>query len=1081
MTDNPSTTPATRGILDLLTDEVRNLAAPVLLASASEGEMAAFLEELGFVPAFLPLDLAALGSAAEAITTAVDDIGRDGEPQDLAAVASSLAQLGRLIEQFRALIAGLEPATLPDELAQAIPHIVEDVASYLVASWIAVAHPRAARVLRGLGVLATKPSQVPQVILTEDGHPAYMPAPIPYLELGTLISWIRDPRATLNTQLFGTPTAPTGAAAIDAIATGLLPRLRDIARDARYPFILGDELDLGPLSEDYARVARATLAVPVGSRDASATLALVLEPGEGGGPSAALLAIDGTVSTNFSLGSWSGTVTFSGQPGLVRIDSAGHVTTDTGSFDASATVAPSELSHPLRIGGSTGTSVEISTVNANAMARFSPGHPAAIKVEVDLNGVRLRIAAGDADSFLQQVVGQLLEEVSGLSLDLTLGWAWGHGVYLRTAAGDAAGRGLVVDRAVDLQVGPLHVSTIHAAVRPEPIDGVETLTVEVGVTAIAALGPFTVTASRFGIAASVAASGHGNLGPVDADLSFDPPSSLGIAIASPAVSGGGFLSFDDRSGTYAGAVELTLVGTVAVSGIGVVTTRMPDGQPGFALLILITAEGFTPVQLGLGFTMTGIGGLIALNRTVDADAVRGGLKDGILDSVLFVKDPVKNADRVLTTLDKVFPVARDRLVVGPLAEISWGTPAIVHLRLALLLDLPMPIRAVVLAALSMTLPEPKAPIVEIHVDAVGELDLSKGRLSLDASLHHSRILTFTLTGDMALRLDWGDQPGFLLSVGGFHPRFTPPPGLRPLKRLSLQLTSSDKPLVRFEAYLAVTSNTLQMGARASVALEVGGFGIEGGGSFDTLIQWAPFHLEADVAAWVRVLAGGQTILSLNLALSVSGPAPWHLTGTAEFHILFISVSVHVDLTLGASASATSPVDVVDVPAIIWERVAAIGSWQAVLPSDTAPGAILQLGPVEDERVVAHPMATVSVRQKVIPLGVPVSHVGAHVPRGGTATHQLTVTTPQGTVAAPLSDLFAPAQFTDVPAEQKLSAPSFRSYTSGFQLAPGAVADTSAPSTSCPAVVDTLDLTGFDAPPVSGGPAAAVAGTGRRAA
>ena len=45
----------------------------------------------------------------------------------------------------------------------------------------------------------------------------------------------------------------------------------------------------------------------------------------------------------------------------------------------------------------------------------------------------------------------------------------------------------------------------------------------------------------------------------------------------------------------------------------------------------------------MGFALTGIGGLLALNRTVNADAVRDGLRDGVLDSVLFVKDPVHNA------------------------------------------------------------------------------------------------------------------------------------------------------------------------------------------------------------------------------------------------------------------------------------------------------------------------------------------------------------------------------------------------------------------------------------------------------
>ena len=166
-------------------------------------------------------------------------------------------------------------------------------------------------------------------------------------------------------------------------------------------------------------------------------------------------------------------------------------------------------------------------------------------------------------------------------------------------------------------------------------------------------------------------------------------------------------------------------------------------------------------------------------------------------------------------------------------------------------------------------------------------------------------------------------------------------------------------MVRFEAYLAITSNTLQMGARATVKLSAGGFGIDGGGSFDTLIQWSPFHLEVDVAAWVRVTAGGTTILSLNLSLSVTGPAPWHLTGTAEFHLLFLSVSVRVDLTLGSSSTATTAVETVDVPGLVWARVSSANAWEAVLPASATPGAVIGGAQPDPTRVLAHPLATVS--------------------------------------------------------------------------------------------------------------------------
>ena len=41
---------------------------------------------------------------------------------------------------------------------------------------------------------------------------------------------------------------------------------------------------------------------------------------------------------------------------------------------------------------------------------------------------------------------------------------------------------------------------------------------------------------------------------------------------------------------------------------------------------------------------------------------------------------------------------------------------------------------------------------------------------------------------MAVRIYWGENANFLLTVGGFHPAYTPPPmGLGPLERLSIDI------------------------------------------------------------------------------------------------------------------------------------------------------------------------------------------------------------------------------------------------------------------------------------------------------
>jgi hypothetical protein len=88
-------------------------------------------------------------------------------------------------------------------------------------------------------------------------------------------------------------------------------------------------------------------------------------------------------------------------------------------------------------------------------------------------------------------------------------------------------------------------------------------------------------------------------------------------------------------------------------------------------------------------------------------------------------------------------------------------------------------------------------------------------VAIDATLHDSRLVRFPLTGDMALRLSYGDQPAFAFAVGGFNPRFAPPPAFPALERLTLTLAKDGgNPTIVCQTYLALTSNTAQLGVRA---------------------------------------------------------------------------------------------------------------------------------------------------------------------------------------------------------------------------------------------------------------------------
>lgn len=540
------------------------------------------------------------------------------------------------------------------------------------------------------------------------------------------------------------------------------------------------------------------------------------------------------------------------------------------------------------------------------------------------------------------------------------------------------------------------------------------------------LGPLDISVDHVGISSTVAfPHGGGDLGPLDVATGFAGPTGLGLTVDAGPVTGGGGLVFDPDRGFYAGEMQLQFE-QIAVRAVGLLTT----GPSGYSLLVLVSAQ-FPPVQLGLGFMLVGVGGLLGINRTVAVEALRAGLKAGALGAVLSPPDPKANPAQLMASLAGLFPPAAGRYVFAPTARIVWGSPTLITIDLALVLELPSPVRLVALGRMRALLPEERDPVVRLQVDVLGVIDFDQQTAAVDATLIDSRIAQFALTGDLALRLGWGPNPVFLLAVGGFHPRFAAPPGFPALDRVAVALASGDNPKLRLEAYLALTSNTVQFGARLDVGARAGSFSIGGFMSFDALVTLSPLAFVVDIAAQLAVKAGGHTLLSINLALTLSGPRPWHAHGRASFSILFFDVSFGFDLTVGDPAPAALP-DPVDVAPLLLAALADPRAWAAQLPAGA--DVVTLRGVDAGTAILAHPSATLQVRQRVAPLDRTLDRFGTSVPSGA-RRFRITLATVGGvrTTLTPLQDRFAPAQFTAMSDDQKLSAPSFAAMTSGAAL------------------------------------------------
>jgi hypothetical protein len=657
-----------------------------------------------------------------------------------------------------------------------------------------------------------------------------------------------------------------------------------------------------------------------------------------------------------------------------------------------------------------------------------------LRVSLSVTKLSLMLDFSDGDSFIQEIVGA---ENQGFEFSGSIVWSSKTGLHF---GGNA---GLRMNVPINRSILAVKVDSLSLGLEPhnKNVDFIA------GLTGSAKLGPLIVAVDNVGIKLSLKPVEKGNppglFGDLDLKFGFKPPDGLGLEIDDTLVNGGGYLYLDAQRGEYAGILNLEIKG-IAVTAIGILNTKRPDGQPGFSLLIIISSE-FQPIQLGLGFRLNGVGGILGLNRTVAVEVLREGIKNRTLDSVLFPKNPIQNAPKIISDLKRVFPDAEGRFIFGPMAKIGWGAPTVIVADVGLVLEVPDPVRLVILGKIRAALPrEEDRPLIQLNMDVLGTVDFEKSTVSIDATLYDSRLLLYTLSGDMALRVGWGTaNPLFALSVGGFNPRFQPPPGFPTLSRLQVSMGVGNNPRLNLQAYLAITSNTVQFGALLELYAEALDFNIKGHLGFDCLFQFEPFGFIADISAAVAFRHRNKTLAAVYLEGTLSGPTPWRVQGKASITLPFgYNVSVSFDQQWGDASQ-------VRLPEInVWEEQLKPAledprNWSAVLPPVTSRSVgYRNTGNDPSKVVVVDPFGSLTIRQKVAPLNQELTKFGNSVPSSGNSyfyIKEVSIGDDGGSGSSPLlpineeKDLFAPAQFRDMSDDQKLAQPEFELMESGISI------------------------------------------------
>jgi len=648
-----------------------------------------------------------------------------------------------------------------------------------------------------------------------------------------------------------------------------------------------------------------------------------------------------------------------------------------------------------------------------ATLEFGTGGAFLIEVGTPPGGIELELDFTKGDSFSRSAAGNSLR----VAIDLGL-------VY-------DAQTGLDIDFGAELELyyfpptppGPIRLDGV---VLRAGLDEDLNLYVSVGALVGVKLGVVVFSVSEIGVDALLRFGSRGKLGPHDLTLDFRPPRGIGIAIGNEdsLVRGGGFIALEPELGRYSGALEV-IAAKLELSVLAMLVTPTasnPDAV--WSLLLVVTSRFPGGILLPFGFRLTGIGGLFALNRRMDVDAIIDAFPTGGLAAFLFPADPVGEAPLLLAQLDRFFPIEKGRFVGGLFVELSWGTGRLVSAQLGVVLDLPAPVQFIVVGRMLIRVGEVQSPIVSVRIDVIGVIRPEIPEIYIEGALVDSFIGPLRIEGGAVVLLRLGEDKDFVITIGGFHPSYRALPGLRVPKRVGLDFALGPVE-ISARAYFAITPNTLQLGLNVAARAQALGLILIGGFGFDVILRFDPFGFEAEVYGFFELsTTGGLELVGISLQARIVGPSPWKFSAEVEVRLLGIKIGGRVQGTFGETTQL-EPRDIIDVAA---QLVAALTDPNA-MSIDRNDGPVVLTDDIPDLLLAGD---VIEVQQSVAPLEQPIEHLNESPVVGGDPTFVLG-TPLADTEVSPVLGSFAAAATRRLKDQERLTRPGFEPAVAGVAL------------------------------------------------
>lgn len=329
--------------------------------------------------------------------------------------------------------------------------------------------------------------------------------------------------------------------------------------------------------------------------------------------------------------------------------------------------------------------------------------------------------------------------------------------------------------------------------------------------------------------------------------------------------------------SFYGAAKIS-TSKFSIAGIGAYSKlKVPKDQISFFIYAMYSG----PIGGPAFFFVTGIAAGFGYNRRIRVPRIEQ-VRDFPLVAMALNPDPAKKADVIVDEL-----ITKDWIPSSPgdywlAIGIRFNSFKLIDSFVLVTVQFGTRVEFALLGLSILKWPAAGTPIAYVELAILVRFGQGSDVIAVDAMItHNSYILdkNCRLTGGFAFYA-WVSGPhegDFVITLGGYHPRFKVPAHYPRVERLALTWKLSDMLSIHGEMYYALTPTAIMAGGRWEVEYNLSFLRASLTLWADMIISWAPFYYEINAGIRVRIEARIK-VLFVRVYFSLEMGAELHIWG-----------------------------------------------------------------------------------------------------------------------------------------------------------------------------------------------------------